>query len=437
MPSTTATPVCNMHRALMQLPTSIVRTDAQVRRRPVRRLTSSALPLVMIAVALLQLCGCQTPTHKQSKIQAEQRWSKVRGQVKTQLARQQFERGLFEDAVKTLKEATALDPTSAESYAMLAKANMELGKATTAEQVLTKAEKAGLVSAELHYLKGVVLDQRNELEAALEQYQKAIELDPTKANYLIAQIETLVALDRVDEALKLTDANANRFDEEASLAVLGARITALTGDSKGALKRLQHPSVLAANDQVTTEQLAVLLANQNQCPEAVRLFESLVDKHGDAEISGEAARSLATCYMERNEPHKAVNLLNSRVSDGIGEDSSQSLLARAALSAGEYMVALRAVEAIRKSRGSTHETDLLLATALWKNGNLNEAKNVLLEVLNENPSDVEGWCLLGEVYQSQAKPDQSREAFERALELDPHCRWATLYLPSAGEPKRQ
>jgi Tfp pilus assembly protein PilF len=396
-----------------------------------------ALPLFLMTVVLASTAGCKSPTHEEAKVQAEHRWSKVRGQVKTQLARQQFERGLFEDAVKTLKEATALDPTSTEAFAMLAKANLELGKVTTAEQVLTRAEKAGLVSADLHYLKGVVLEQRNELEVALEQHEKAGELDPSKANYIIAQIEVLVALNRVDEALKLTDANINRFDDEASLAVLGARIAALKGDTQEALRRLQHPSVLNANDPVTIEQLAVLLAGQNQCSEAIRLVESLIEKSGDSELSGDASRSVATCYMKQNEPHKAVNILSARIKTATEDDATQALLARAALSSGEYMVALRAVEAVRTSRGRSHETDLLLATVLWKNGNLVDARELLQELLSQDPSDVDGWCLLGEVYQDQAKPEQSREAFERALELDPSCRWASLNLPGSGQPRGQ
>src|SRR5262245_11384428 len=78
--------------------------------------------------------GCQTAsTHAEAKVQAEQRWSKVRGQVKLQLARQQVERGLFDDAIKTLEEAVALDPTSVEGYAYLARANLEKGRASTAE----------------------------------------------------------------------------------------------------------------------------------------------------------------------------------------------------------------------------------------------------------------------------------------------------------------
>jgi Tfp pilus assembly protein PilF len=96
---------------------------------------------LFLIATLSFMTGCKTPTHAEAKVQAEQRWSKVRGQVKLQLARQQFERGRFEDTIKTLKEATSLDQTSAESFALLAKCNLELGKPTTAEQVLATAAK--------------------------------------------------------------------------------------------------------------------------------------------------------------------------------------------------------------------------------------------------------------------------------------------------------
>ena len=49
--------------------------------------------------------GCQTLPHTQAKQHAEQRWSEVRARVKYQLGKQQFDGGLFQDAVSTLTES--------------------------------------------------------------------------------------------------------------------------------------------------------------------------------------------------------------------------------------------------------------------------------------------------------------------------------------------
>lgn len=407
------------------------RSDMRLEHAPIKELAARPMRFIPVRVAMfcaaltLSLApGCKSPTHAEAKIQAEQRWGKVRGQVKTQLARQQFERGLFEDAIKTLKEATALDGSSAETYALLTKANLELGKATTAEQVLAKAEKLGLASAELTYLKGVVLEQRNELETALSQYEKAHAADPTKANYVIAQIETLVSLDRAEEALKLADESTGQFDEEASLAVLGARIALLNGDTEGAMRRLQHPSVTSSGNLMATEQLGLLMAERNQCSEAIRLLESVIEGSSEAGPSNATRRSLAHCYLQRSEPAKAVQVLLMHDEKSEDDRSLQLLLAKAALMTDEYMIALQAIENLKRNGKPQREVELLHATILWKKGDLDAAERVLRKVLAKSPDDLEGLCLLGEILTAQGRVDLGQEAFGKALSLDPANQWA-------------
>jgi|CXWL01.1.fsa_nt_gi tetratricopeptide (TPR) repeat protein len=383
---------------------------------------------LLLIAALSFMTGCQTPTHAEARVQAEQRWSQVRGQVKLQLARQQFERGLFEDTVKTLKEATALDQTSPESFAMLAKANLELGKSTTAEQALDAAAKLGLASAELHYLHGVVLEQRNELAAALSEYEKARTLDPTKVTYLLVQVETLVALERPDEALALADANANQFDDDASVALLGARIAVLTGDAKGALERFRNPAIQNAGSRVATEELGSLLASQGHCPEAIRILQPLCELVDGPEISAGARRSLAECYLKGNEGQLAIHVLSGHAAANPADGASQLLLAKVALAGGEYMTALQAIELARRGKPVSSDFELLLAATHWKRGDLAGAESVLDGILNTNPADVDAWCLMGEVLYGLDRIEESRTAFERALDLDPECRWAADQL---------
>ncbi len=392
----------------------------------------SALHLSLYFGLLCVLAGCQTPTHAQAKVQAEQRWSQVRGQVKLQLARQQFERGLFEDSIKTLQEATTLDSTSADAYAMLAKANLELGKSTTAEQVLTAAEKMGLTSAELHYLRAVVLEQRNELDAALVHYVKACSLDATKVAYLLAQIETLVALNRTQEALSLADSSANQFDDDASIALLGARIAALTGDAKGALERFQNPSIQNAGSRVATEEFGSLMASQGRCGETIRILQPLFDSSAktlDApEMSAQARRTLAECYLAEKEPKLAIGVLYDQAVANPSDKASQVLLAKAALATGEYMTALQALEQARRGNHNSAEVDLLLAATHWKRNDLISAESVLDQILAAHPGDVDAWCMRGEVLLALGRRQEARSAFERAAEIDPACGWAANQL---------
>ncbi len=404
--------------------------QAPTGRKSCQHVPVSAL---ILATALSFLQGCQTsPTHAEAKVQAEQRWTKVRGQVKFQLARQQFDRGLFDDAIKTLQESNALDPTNADAFALLAKANLELGKPTTAEQAIQAAAKSGLNNAELEYLKGLIHEQRNELPPALSQYEKACALDSTRVDYLLARIETLVALDRFSEALALADANAGQFDDDVSVALLAARIAVLMGDSKGALERFQNPAIQNAGSTTAIEDFGSLLASQGHCHEAIRVLQPLCDASESASeagpLSAGAYRSLADCYMKGNEPKRAMEVLGKHLARNPNDAASQLLLARAALAAGEYMTALQAIEAARRGHSDDSDFNLLLATTHWKRGDMQGALRVLDGILSSNPTDVDAWCLKGEALLGQHRADEARDAFERALDLDPDCRWASDQL---------
>lgn len=401
---------------------------------PAKRMPPFFPVITVLMLATLSLTpGCKTPTHAEAKVQAEQRWSQVRGQVKLQLARQQFGRGLFEETIKTLREATTLD-ASAEAYALLAKANLELGKSTTAEQVLMVAGKLGLASAELHYLQGVVLEQRNELEPALDQYEKACSLDATRVAYLLARIETLVALDRAKEALALADASAHQFDDDASVALIGASIAALNGDRRGALERFQNPSIQNSGSRVATEVFGILLASQDRCSEAIRILQPLSDvSDADApEMSAQARRTLAECHLTENEPAMAIDVLSTYAAATPGDRASQVLLAKAALAAGEYMVGLQALEQARRSGRTSAETDLLLAAIHWKRNDLASAETLLDQILAAHPADVDAWCMRGEVLLGLGQNEAARVAFERAMDLDPECGWAATHLKDEG-----
>ena len=114
------------------------------------------IPIVLLAV--LGVGGCDTLTHEEAKMSAERRWCEMRGRVKLQLAGQQFDGMLFSEAIETATEAMALEPMLIDAYVLVAKANLELGKNTSAARTLEAAARVGLKSPVLFYLEGVVLD---------------------------------------------------------------------------------------------------------------------------------------------------------------------------------------------------------------------------------------------------------------------------------------
>jgi Flp pilus assembly protein TadD len=233
-----------------------------------------------------------------------------------------------------------------------------------------------------------------------------------------------VVLDRLSEALALVDASENQFDDDSSVALLGARIAVMMGDVNGALERFQNPAIQNAGSRIATEELGSLLANQGHCVEAIRVLQPLYALTDGPEMSAEARRSLAKCYLKGNEAPLAIKVLSEHAVADPADTASQLLLAKAALVDGEYMIALQAIELARRSKPDSADFEVLLATTHWKRGDFSSAESVLDGILDKNPADVDAWCLLGEVLQASNRGEDAKNAFERALFLEPNCRWA-------------
>ena len=386
--------------------------------------------LVLISVAVMTT-ACSTLTHPDASQQGRQRWNQVRGRVKCQLAEQQYQAGLFEDAVRTATESLALDPDQVNAYALLAVANLELGKPASAQRVLDAAQRIGLTSADLIYLQGVILEQRDDLQAALEKYAQARSLDPNNVDCLVAQAECLVALNRPTAALQLLDEHADRLDDDGTVSALAAHVAALLGNVEEASERYQRALVTYEGSRLIAEELGRLLVRARRYEEALAVLGPLaVKSDGDGEGDGAVRRALATCYLAIGDPASAKHVLSDHAATHPDDTLAQLLLAKAAIGTNDTLTALRAVDLAQEHASDRPELWLVRAAVRWKRGNLVAAASDLYDVLQNDPEDVEANCLLAEVLRGQGKLTAARTYFQRALELDPACAWAAEGLKS-------
>lgn len=387
---------------------------------------------LMFTGVTVGLASCATTTHEEAKIQAEQRWNQVRGRVRHQLARQQCEGGLFEEAVGTLTEALALDPAQPDAYVMLAQANLELGRHASAERALDMARQAGLVSPDLIYMQGVILEQREDLEAALEFYGKARALDPSNVDYLVAEAECLVARGRAPEALALLDNHARRLEDRGTSSTLAAHIAVLLGDVDGAAAWFREVAAPVGEVALAAEELGLLLARAGRHEEALALLEPLLDQDRGPQVGGAARRALATCYLVRGDPTAAKRVLAEYVTGHPADAPAQLLLAKAAIAAGDLLTALVAIDAAERHAPNRPEVKFVRAVVQWRRGDLVGAAAALRSVLTLTPDDVDAHCLMAEVLAAQHEKEAARRHFSRALEIDPQSAWAAAGLESPG-----
>ncbi len=392
------------------------------------------LQLVLVTVATMTT-ACATPKHGQARLEAQARWSQVRGRVKLQLAEQHYDSGLFEDTIHTATESVALDPKQIGAYVLLAKANLELGRSASAMRALRAAEQNGLASPALLYQEGVILERRDRLGPAADRFERAHAADPTNLDYLVAQVESLVGLDDPAAALRILDENSDQVDDEATVAALGAHIAALVGDPQEACARYARAFSAAADNRLIAEELGRLLVSARRYEEALTILEPLVESTTDDQDRGAVRRALAISYLALGDPSSAGRALADYAPAHPNDTLAQLILAKAALATNDVLTAMRAVNVVQQREPDRPELWLVRAAVRFKRGDLAGAANDLHDFLANSPDDIDAHCLLAEVLQSNSSVDGARHHFEKALQIDPDCPWANAGLKALAKAR--
>lgn len=392
---------------------------------------------LFMVVVLFSIAGCQTMTHAIAKQEANQQWNRVRANFKLQLAQQQYNSGLFTEVVISATEAISLHPENTHAYVLLVNANLELDKPATALKVIEATQQMGILSADLIYAEGVILEQRDQTKQALSKYTHAFQLDSSQIDFLIARAECLVALNRKEEAISLLDENVHNLDENGAVLLLSAHIASTMGNVDDAIQRYRRAMVSLGDNPLLVGELGLLLTQTNHCDEAITLLQPLIDMQEiDDTEHGAIRRALAGCYLTKGDSQKAYSVLHQYVSVHPQDTSAQLLHAKSAIASNDLITALQCVDRAQLHQPHHMELWLIQATIQWKRGEYDRAATTLIDLLTNRPEDVEALCLMAEVLRSKQQYSGAKGYFQQALKVDPQCIWAKIGLKSLKQVRR-
>jgi len=195
------------------------------------------------------------------------------------------------------------------------------------------------------------------------------------------------------------------------------------GDWDGAAQRLRQAAVALSDNPVVTEELGLLFVRVGRCSEALALLRPLVGAAGESE-GGAVRRGVATCYLALGDPKSAERVLIDYARRRTDDGHAQLLLAQAALETNDLLTASRASGLAEQSSPGRPAIALLRAAVQWRRNEYAAAAETLYQLLEKAPSNVEAYCLLGEVLRVQGQEDAAQDCFQRALRLDPKSAWA-------------
>jgi predicted Zn-dependent protease len=261
-------------------------------------------------------------------------------------------------------------------------------------------------------------------------------LAPAVVDYLVAEVECLVADGRADEARQLLADEGPKYDRDGTIEVLSAQVALLLGDERAATAHLRRAMDLVKDASAVAGRYGTLLSKVGRHTEALAVLGPLVDKHeGSAQAS--LVRSMAGSLLALGQYDDARRVLFARMRTGRDEAWCWLLLARVAIAQGDLPTTRRCAAEVHRLRPGDWQAQLIDGYVNWKEGDLAAAERALAACLTAQPRDSLALCLMGEVLQQDGRIESACQHFRRALQIEPMCRWARLRLAELDAQRNQ
>jgi tetratricopeptide (TPR) repeat protein len=380
---------------------------------------SPILSLLLCVACAAVLAGCSSGEKKPTdRDLAQKRWAAARSSVQVSLAKDQFRNGQFDQARQTTDEALRLTPENAQAHLMSARLHIEKGQLEAAEHSLATVRQLTPNDGEAYYLSGVIQQRWQKNENAYLMYQEAAQRSPAELAYMLAVAESLVTLDRSDEALALLQSRADYFEHSGTIRDAIGQLLMQKKNYKDAARAFRQASILSEDEPAIKERLAMALYQAKEYRETIEVVTRLVQLDAFAR-RGDLFVTLGECQLQLGQARDArlsfetasqVDPYSPAVWRGIG---------RAALESGDLKRAELALAKSAKLDATQSQTHLLTGYLMTRLDRFDEALAAFQVAVSLDPADTTSLCMIGYVYEKKGRPDIASRYYGKALQLRP------------------
>ena len=376
--------------------------------------------LLCSLVLALSTLGCQ-PSHQENKEAALKRWNHARSQLTVDMARQQYENGNINKAIKTVKHALETDPQSAPASLLLAQIYLEKNQLGRAREYFDKSLSLDPANAQAYYGLGIIHEKWNELEQAFASYQAAWDQQPDHIPYLLAMAETRVAQGRLADALQILTEQAGHRNRNASVCLAAGNILTTLERHDQALRMFQRAHSANPEDLAIKESLAFALYRAGDTEKALLAFKELLDVTTAQSSDDVWAYHLALgdCHLRLAHYHDAQRCFEVVRDHDINNPAVWTRLAQTAIGRQDYSQARYYAQKALSLQNDQSEALMVLGYAALKERQYQQAQEFLNQVTKLDSRNGLAYCLLGQTLQAAGDPSQAKACYARALEINP------------------
>jgi tetratricopeptide (TPR) repeat protein len=388
---------------------------------------------IMLAASLTLAMGCENGgKNKTAKEEVTQQWKDARAGVQYAMAKQQYDAGALPQARKSIDAALELSPQHLPALLLSARLHIEQGQLDSAEAMLARAGALDPKNAEVDYLSGVVCQRWQKPEAALALYHSAFTKAPTELAYLLAEAETLVSLERSDEALALLNEKVIYFEHSAAIRDAVGQLLVQKGRYAEAIEMLRRAVVLAPEEMQMREHLALALYYGGQHRDAADALHRLL-KHDLFKDRADLHTALGETYLQLNRARDARAAFDRATQL---EPASATLWVRLGKAAVQLEDERRAEISLKKALsldGTLAEAHLMMGYLRLKQDRLADALTSFNQAANLDRTDPVSLCMVGYVLEKLGRPAQAMGYYSQALRLQPDDELATRLMADISD----
>src|SRR5438093_214412 len=284
------------------------------------------------------------------------------------------------------------------------------------------------LEAYYHFSKARLLDDQGQPSQAIDEYKKALELEPNNSEILSEMAESYLRNNRlreaVDAAQKAIQADRDNVEAHKLLTTVYLQVI-------GRANAQQPPSAETINNAIHEfEEIVRIDPTERQSFLMLgRLFQIKGDRAKATEIykkflgvepgSEEGVTALAKLQMDAGNYKEAVELLEEFVKQRPDSDGALQTLGEAYSDMNEYGKAADAYKRAAQLDPDDVEIKKNEAQALFLNNDIDEAGKLYEDLAKAEPEDGLARLRLGQIYRRQLKYDLARQNLQKAAAAFP------------------
>ncbi|KPK17777.1 MAG: hypothetical protein AMJ62_00575 [Myxococcales bacterium SG8_38] len=321
-----------------------------------------------------------------------------------------------DEAVRHFRNAITLDPGAIDAYMALAQHYTDTNRPTEAVAVLVEAQKNVQITAGVRRLLGWAELQRNELDAAITQFEQALEMEPRDSSAQFGVAQAYRRKSRLEEAAAAL-AKVEEIDAKfPGLQLEKGRLAEARGDLQAAIASYREALAQTPNDAALKSRLGASLVLSGELKEAEALLREVLEAQ---RYSAEAEHYLGRIALERNQLDEAQQHFQraSRLEPHSG--LYRMYLAWTALESNEMAAALRELDAALELDPTLGDAYWLRARIRTRAGIVRDALADLQKALELNPDRIEAWAAMAECHYQLGQTKEAIADLQKAVEGRP------------------